>query len=133
MTVVVGYVPGATGVRAVEEAARQARWRGTDVVLVNVVDAAGYARPTAADERDLDAITQRVVLDDVAISVRQVELAAERVSDTLLAVALEVAAELVVLGVRRRSPVAKAVLGSTVQRVLVDAPCPVLTVPPAGD
>ena len=45
MTVVVGYVPDATGYLAVTEAARQARWRETDVVIVNAVDSAGYTRP----------------------------------------------------------------------------------------
>jgi nucleotide-binding universal stress UspA family protein len=46
----------------------------------------------------------------------------------LLAAARDAGAELIVLGIKRRSPVVKAVLGSTVQRVLVDAHCPVLCV-----
>ena len=35
---------------------------------------------------------------------------------------------LAVVGIHRRSPVGKALLGSTAQRVLLDAPCPVLAV-----
>ncbi len=133
MTVVVGYVPDATGLLAVHEAAQQARWRNTDVVLVNVVDAAGYVRPTAADEKDLDAVALRLAGEGVQLSVRQLELSPDRVSDSLLAIAKETEAELIVLGIKRRSAVAKAVLGSTAQRVLVDAPCPVLTVRAADD
>jgi nucleotide-binding universal stress UspA family protein len=51
-------------------------------------------------------------------------------SEEILAVAHERRAELVVIGLRRRSPVGKLLLGSTAQRVLLDAPCPVLAVKP---
>jgi nucleotide-binding universal stress UspA family protein len=40
----------------------------------------------------------------------------------------EVGAELCVIGIRRRSAVGKMVLGSNAHRILMDSPCPVLTV-----
>ena len=51
-------------------------------------------------------------------------------SEEILAVAREHRAELVVIGLRRRSPVGKLLMGSTAQRVLLDAHCPVLAVKP---
>ena len=128
MTVVVGYVPDATGYLAVTEAARQAQWRGTDVVVVNAVDTSGYARPTAADEQDLDALAARLTAEGVPHEIRHLDVGATRAGDVVLAVAEEVSAELIVVGIHRRSPVGKALLGSTAQRVLLDAPCPVLAV-----
>lgn len=128
MTVVVGYVPDPTGYLAVTEAVQQAGWRQTDVVVVNVVDSAGFAKPTAADERDLDAVTARLTAEGVDFDVRHLDLASRHVSDLLLEVADEVGADLIVVGLQRRSPVGKAILGSTAQRVLLAATCPVLAV-----
>jgi nucleotide-binding universal stress UspA family protein len=53
-------------------------------------------------------------------------------AEDLLGIVEEVKAELIVIGLRRRSPVGKLILGSNAQRVLLDAACPVLAVK-AGD
>lgn len=128
MTVVVGYVPDPTGYLAVTEALREAKWRGTDLIVVNAVDQAGYTRPTAADELDLDAIEARLAADGLPHEVRHVDLGSGQASDAILGVVEETQADLVVVGMHRRSPVGKAFLGSNAQRVLLDAPCPVLAV-----
>ncbi|HYO20159.1 MAG TPA: universal stress protein, partial [Dermatophilaceae bacterium] len=49
-------------------------------------------------------------------------------ADDLIAVAEEVNADLIVIGLRRRSPVGKLLLGSNAQRILLEASCPVLAV-----
>jgi nucleotide-binding universal stress UspA family protein len=49
-------------------------------------------------------------------------------AEDLINVASEVSADLIVIGLRRRSPVGKLILGSNAQRILLDAPCPVLAV-----
>jgi nucleotide-binding universal stress UspA family protein len=49
-------------------------------------------------------------------------------AEDLINVAEEVNADLIVIGLRRRSPVGKLILGSNAQRILLDAPCPVLAV-----
>jgi nucleotide-binding universal stress UspA family protein len=49
-------------------------------------------------------------------------------SEDLIGIANDVSAELIVIGLRRRSPVGKLILGSNAQRILLDAKCPVLAV-----
>jgi nucleotide-binding universal stress UspA family protein len=128
VTVVVGYVPDATGYLAVTEAVREARWRDTDVVVVNVLDSAGYTRPTAADELDLDALSERLDTEGVTHRIERLDIGSGTASDGVLGVAEEVDADLLVVGMHRRSPVGKALLGSNAQRILLSATCPVLAV-----
>jgi nucleotide-binding universal stress UspA family protein len=42
--------------------------------------------------------------------------------------AAEERAELIIVGIRRRSKVGKLLMGSTAQYIILKAPCPVLTV-----
>ena len=49
-------------------------------------------------------------------------------AEVLVELAEETNAELIVIGVRRRTPVGKLLLGSQAQKVLLDAECPVLAV-----
>ena len=46
----------------------------------------------------------------------------------MLATAERHGATLVVIGLRRRTPTGKLIFGSDAQRILLEAPCPVLSV-----
>lgn len=133
MTVVVGYVPTQTGFVAVREAAHEARARGSSVVLVNALGYAGYVAPTAADEQQLDAITNYLRDVGVEFTLRQVNQVQEKssVAGVILDVAREVGAELIVLGLHRTSPLMSRLLGSTIQTITLSAACSVLIVPNA--
>ncbi len=50
----------------------------------------------------------------------------------ILGYAVDTAADLIVMGTHGRGPVAHMLLGSVTERVIRKAPCPVLTVRPAG-
>ena len=63
----------------------------------------------------------------LAISTIVVE-AEPTAAESLLATAVAHSADLIVIGLHRRSPVGQLVTGSTAQQILPDAPCPVLTV-----
>jgi nucleotide-binding universal stress UspA family protein len=53
-------------------------------------------------------------------------------AEELIAAATTSDAEFIVIGLRKRSPVGKLLLGSNAQRVLLDAACPVLAVKPVS-
>ncbi len=127
MTVVVGYVPNPEGEAAVTHAVREARARRTKLVLVNTSRGDALVDPRYAFEDQLAAIERRLVEEGVehtsvhAITGTEPALAILEAADTH-------GAELIVLGVRRRSPVGKLIMGSTAQRVLLEATVPVLAV-----
>ena len=131
MTVVVGYVPTETGFLAVTAAEREARALDAPVVIVNVVGYSGYAAPTAADERDLDAVGAYLTAHGVRNSLRhfdEVE-SEESVPEIILDVARQEHATLIVLGLHQRPLIKKRLLGSTAESIVLAASCPVLIVP----
>jgi nucleotide-binding universal stress UspA family protein len=132
-TVVVGYVPKPEGEAALGKAIDEAKLRGTKLVVVNShrgghefdADAARKA------EQELDAVRARLDESGVSYDLRQLVRGFEPAED-LISIAEANSAELIVIGLRRRSPVGKLILGSNAQRILLDAHCPVLAVK-AGD
>jgi nucleotide-binding universal stress UspA family protein len=98
------------------------------LVVLNVLTSEGYLKPTAAEEVDLEALSERLTLDGSDHEVRHVEAGSRSPADVVLDEARELEAELVVVGLRRRSRVGKVLLGSTAQTVILEAPCPVMAV-----
>lgn len=126
-TIVVPVVMTPAGQRAIQEAKKEALLRDASLILVgNVPVTEGLLEKTASlqdymtqIEKDLigegfDAQSEWTVGDDLARQV--VKLA--RTHDAIL----------IVLGLRRRTPTGKALLGSYEQDILLEAPCPVITV-----
>jgi nucleotide-binding universal stress UspA family protein len=128
MAVVVGYVPTAEGRAALEQAARECRLRNTRLVVINSHRGGAFGGNEAARyEQELQEVHTRLEEEGLEHEVRQLVLGLEPAED-LIAVAEEVSADMIVIGLRRRSPVGKLILGSNAQRILLDAPCPVLAV-----
>ncbi len=128
-TVVVGYVPKPEGRAALRRAAEEARLRGARLVVIN--SARGGRdfdeEDSVRSERELDAIRTQLREAGLEAEVRQLVRGMD-VAEDLISVAEETRADCIVIGLRRRSPVGKLILGSNAQRILLDAPCPVLAV-----
>jgi nucleotide-binding universal stress UspA family protein len=129
MAVVVGYVPTAEGRAAIRQAAQECRLRNTRLVVIN--SSRGGSSLSAVDAarsaEELEALATQLAAEGLDHEVRQLVRGLEPAED-LIAVAEEVSADVIVIGLRRRSPVGKLILGSNAQRILLDAPCPVLAV-----
>lgn len=129
MPVVVGYIPTPEGRAAVDAAEAEARRRNTALVVVHSSRGIGDedADQVMAIHRELEQIRGRLADHGITIDIRDMALGREPVDD-LLAVATEVQADVIVIGLRRRSPVGKLILGSNSQHILLAADCPVLAV-----
>ncbi|WP_456787347.1 universal stress protein [Cellulomonas sp. P5_C5] len=128
MGIVVGYLATPEGRAALGAAIEEARQRDTRVVVVVSTRPDAPEEQRSALEAELDRARDELVSAGVDHEVRV--LSGGDVADDLILTAEQVGAQLVVLGLRRRSPVGKLILGANAQRVLFDAPCPVLTVKP---
>ena len=115
-TIVVSYTPKPEGFAALERAQDEARMRGARLIVVN---SAGSDEP--------DDLAGRLNGSDIDYEIREA-LDTLDPAEVLIAAAEEVDAEFIVIGLRRRSPLGKLLLGSNAQRVLLDASCPVLAV-----
>lgn len=118
MAIVVGLLSTAEGQAALAAAKREARERSVPLTVVAGKGDGGPERQAVED--DLAAAGVEFSVVD----------ATGDLADDLVRTAHDAGAELIVVGLRRRSPVGKLILGSGAQRILLEAPCPVLAVKP---
>ena len=128
-TVVVGFVPKPEGEAALTSAIAEAKLRSAKVVVVNSHRGGSEFDQEASTKADAEMERIRESLDEAGVEheVRQLVRGFEPAED-LISIADAADAELIVIGLRRRSPVGKLILGSNAQRILLDAKCPVLAV-----
>jgi nucleotide-binding universal stress UspA family protein len=127
-TIVVGWSPDSYGRAAVNHAVAEARLRDASVVVVNATRGDALVDEGYARKGELRQLEADLAGTGVKFEVRQ--SMGTDVADEVLEVAEEVAATLVVVGIRRRTPMGKLIMGSVAQRVILGAGCPVLAVKP---
>jgi nucleotide-binding universal stress UspA family protein len=114
--IVVGYSSKPEGRAALKRALAEAELRHGELVVVHT-------------SVDVEVADLRAELAQTGIP-HEVKEAADALdpAEELISTAEDRDAEFIVIGLRRRSPVGKLLLGSNAQRVLLDASCPVLAV-----
>lgn len=127
--IVVGYVAGAFGRACLEQAIVEARLRDTELLLISAVSEARGQRVVDADE--IAEVQAR--LDASGLRFRIQQPIGATPAEELLAAMDSPDAEMLVIGMRRRTQVGKLLLGSTSQYLLLSCSKPVLVVKPGGE
>jgi nucleotide-binding universal stress UspA family protein len=127
MNVIVGYRPTPEGRAALDRGVNEARRFGARLVVVNSAEVPTDAPEQISVERGVDALSQRLSADGIDHEIRQLEVDDEP-ADAILSGVSDPAGDLIVIGLRRRSPVGKMITGSVAQQVLLEASCAVLAV-----
>ena len=97
------------------------------VALTWLVRSTKQGKAMRATSQDMDAISAE--LDDVGVEHKVLQPTdGKPAAEVILAAAAMHSADLIIIGLRPRTPVGKLITGSTAQQILLDAPCPVLTV-----
>lgn len=127
-SIVVGWIQSPEGQAAVDAAVEEARRRKGRLVVVHSARGGREDEPAAVGLREaLEDLRVRLTAEGVAVTVRDL-VRGKDPSDDLIEVAEKENAALIVIGLRRRSPVGKLLLGSNAQEILLHADCPVLAV-----
>ena len=127
MAIVVGFVPSPEGRAALTRAIEEAALRGRRLIVLNASRGDALVDQRYASSADWDSVKQELEESGVDHEVHQAVEATDP-ADQLLRVAEETNAELVVIGLRRRTPVGKLIMGSAAQTILLESEAPVLAV-----
>ncbi|HET8970796.1 MAG TPA: universal stress protein [Candidatus Nanopelagicales bacterium] len=127
--ILVGFVDSPEGQAALDAAVEQAHLTGAPMIVVaSHKGGAALASPEAlALEKLLAKVRGQLAEAGVEFDVRAL-VRGNDVSEDLVDLAVEHHARLIVIGLRKRSPVGKLILGSNSQQILLEAPCAVLAV-----
>ena len=127
--ILLAYVPSATSEAAFDFAVEEAERRDASLLVL--------ASERAPDPRKARGVTDQRPLQErleetgLGFELRTVPKRDDPADDILDAVEHD-DVDLVILGIRKRTPIGKILLGSTSQRVAIESPVPVVLVKPEG-
>ena len=125
--VVVGYLPSPEGRAALARGIAEADLRGTRLIVVNATRRDALVADRFVQGEARDELAAELARAPVPTELRQLSDGRD-IAEQLESVALETGADLIVIGLRRRSPVGKLILGSAASRILLSVSVPVLAV-----
>jgi nucleotide-binding universal stress UspA family protein len=129
--IVVGYTADRFGNAALEHAIAEAKLRDTNLLVINSTKGDALADPAFAQSFQVHDLADKLNTCGVKYQLTQ-PVGVDTVDELLKAMDRD-DAELLVIGIRHRSPVGKLLLGSVSQQLLLECPKPVLAVKPDED
>jgi nucleotide-binding universal stress UspA family protein len=128
MRILVGYTPAPEGVAALDFAVAHAKLTDAHLTVLNTGKNGDYSDPVFATSQDIDALEAELDKSGLQYEIRRPNDGLSA-TDSILGIAEETGADLLVIGLRKRSAVGKLITGSTAQAVLLNSPVPVICVP----
>jgi nucleotide-binding universal stress UspA family protein len=127
VTILVAYVPRPEGQAALDKGIELARGGGERLIVVNASPGGHQEDPSMADVPDVERVEAMLKASGVDAEFKQFVRGkgpVEEIEDMVQALGVSV----LVIGLRKRSPVGKLILGSVAQDILLTVSCPVLAV-----
>jgi nucleotide-binding universal stress UspA family protein len=127
MTILVAYAPRPEGQAALDSGLEIAKRRNERLVVVNASPGGTHEDPSLADVADVERVEALLAQSGLEAEFKQFVRGKSPVAEIEnLVESLNVT--LLIIGLRKRSPVGKLILGSVAQDILLSVPCPVLAV-----
>lgn len=126
MTIVVAYAPRPEGQAALDKGIEIAKRRGEHLLVVNATPGGGDD-DAMANVQDVERIERLLVQEGLSAEFKQFGRGKSTVEE-IEALVDTLPASLLIIGIRKRSPVGKLILGSVAQELLMSVACPILAV-----
>lgn len=127
MTILVAYVPRPEGQAALDKGLELARRQQERLVVVNASAGGRQDDPSRADVTDVERVEQLLAESGLNAEFKQFVRGKDAVAEIGQMVE-EFGVSLLIIGLRKRSPVGKLILGSVAQDLLLTVSCPVMAV-----
>lgn len=127
MTILVAYVPRPEGHAALEKGIEIAKRRSERLVVVNVSPGGSQEDPSMAEAIDVERIERLLADTNIEAEFKQF-VRGKRAVEEIDALVDSLQVSVLVIGLRKRTPVGKLLMGSVAQEILMTVSCPVLAV-----
>jgi nucleotide-binding universal stress UspA family protein len=127
MTILVAYVPRPEGQAALDKGMEIAKRRNERLVVVNASPGGAKEDAAMADVPDVERV-EKLLRDCGHDAEFKQFVRGKNAVEEIEAMVDSLPARLLVIGLRKRSPVGKLIMGSVAQELLLSVSCPVLAV-----
>jgi nucleotide-binding universal stress UspA family protein len=127
MTILVAYVPRPEGQAALDKGIEIAKSRAERLIVVNASPGGHQEDPAMADVLDVERVEKLLQGCGADAEFKQFVRGKGPVEE-IEAMVESMNVSLLIIGLRKRSPVGKLIMGSVAQDILLSVTCPVLAV-----
>lgn len=131
MTILVAYVPRPEGQAALDKGIEIAKRRDERLVVVNASPGGKKDDPSFADAPDFERVEKILANTGLSTEFKQYVRGNNAVEE-IQALVQSLQVSVLIIGLRKRSPVGKLIMGSVAQELLLSVSCPVLAVKSMG-